>query len=106
MLKTWLIYHLMCDIYVGLPKGQFLYVITLDQHVIHRRTRVINVSKLSRSLEPTTYHSLPGGSQMDSQSKLTGLVQWSSHSTNDQGDMGSNPAQGTELQFSPEVVQC
>ena len=26
-----------------LPKGQFFYVITLDQHVIHRRTRVINV---------------------------------------------------------------
>ena len=34
--------------------GQFFYVITLDQHVIHRRTRVINVnSQLSRSLEPT-----------------------------------------------------
>ena len=37
--------------------GQFFYVITLDQHVIHRRTRVINLkSQLSRSLEPTTYH--------------------------------------------------
>ena len=36
--------------------GQFFYVITLDQHVIHRRTRVLNVkSQLSRSLEPTTY---------------------------------------------------
>ena len=47
----------MCGIYVGLPKGQFLYVITLDQHVIYRRTRVINVkSQLSRSPEPTTYH--------------------------------------------------
>ena len=35
--------------------GQFLYVITLDQHVIHRWTRVINLkSQLSRSLEPTT----------------------------------------------------
>ena len=30
-------------------------VITLDQHVIHRRTRVINLkSQLSRSLEPKT----------------------------------------------------
>ena len=37
--------------------GQFFYVITLDQHVIHRRTRVINVNS-------------------------------------DQGDVGSNPAQG------------
>ena len=37
--------------------GQFFDVITLDQHVIHRRTRVINVnSQLSRSLEPTAYH--------------------------------------------------
>ena len=36
--------------------GQFFYVITLDQHVIHRRTRVINLkSQLSRSLDP------PGG---------------------------------------------
>ena len=34
-----------------------VYVITLDQHVIHRQTRVINVnSQLSRSLEPTAYH--------------------------------------------------
>ena len=74
--------------------------------MIHRRTSVINVSKLSRSLEPTTYHSPPGGSPMDSQSKLTGLVLWSSHPTNDQGDVGSNPAQGTELQFSTEAVQC
>ena len=42
----------MCGIHVGLPKGQFFYVITLDQHVIHRRTRVINVkSQFSRSLE-------------------------------------------------------
>ena len=41
MLATWLIDHLMCGIYVGLPKGQFFYVITLDQHVIHRRIRVI-----------------------------------------------------------------
>ena len=57
MLATWLIYHLMCGIYVGLPKGQFFYVIALDQHVIHRRTRVINVkSQLSRSLEPTAHH--------------------------------------------------
>ena len=31
MLATWLIDHLMCGIYVGLPKGQFSYVITLDQ---------------------------------------------------------------------------
>ena len=58
MLATWLINHLMCGIFVGLPKGQFFYVITLDQHtLIHWRTRVINVkSQLSRSLEPTTYH--------------------------------------------------
>ena len=57
MLATWLIDHLMCGISVGLPKGQFFYVIMLDQHVIHRWTRVINVkSQLSRSLEPTTYH--------------------------------------------------
>ena len=49
--------------------GQFFYVITLDQHVIHRRTRVIHLGRqLSRSLEPTAYHS-PGGSQMDAQSK-------------------------------------
>ena len=40
-----------------LPAGQFFCVITLDQHVIHRRTRVVNVNnQLSRSLEPTTYH--------------------------------------------------
>ena len=51
MLATWLIDHLVCGIYVELPKGQFFYVITLDQHVIHRRTRVIDVkSQLSRSL--------------------------------------------------------
>ena len=41
MLATWLINHLMCGISVGLPKGQFFYVITLDQQVIHRRTRII-----------------------------------------------------------------
>ena len=59
----------MCGIYEGIPKGQFFYVITLDQHMIHKRTRVINVkSQLSRSLEPTTYHP--------------------------QEDVGSNPAQG------------
>jgi len=30
--------------------GQFFYVITLDQHVIHRRTRVIHLKRqLSRS---------------------------------------------------------
>ena len=63
MLVTWLINHLMCGIYVGLPKGQILYVITLDQHVIHRQIRVIK-SQLSKSLEPTTYHSPPGGSHM------------------------------------------
>ena len=41
---------------MGLPKGSFS-VITLDQHVIHRRTRVVNVkSELSKSLETTTYH--------------------------------------------------
>ena len=57
MLATWPIDHLMWGVYVGLSKGQFFYVITLDQHVIHRQTRVINVkSQLSRSLEPTTYH--------------------------------------------------
>ena len=34
--------------------NQYFDVITLDQHVIHRRTRVINVKcQLSRSLEPT-----------------------------------------------------
>ena len=50
--------------------GQFFYAITLDQHVIHKRTRVIDLkSQLSRFLEPTTYHP-PGGSHMDSQSKL------------------------------------
>ena len=42
MLTEWLIDHLLCGIYVGLPKGQFFYVRTLDQHVIPRRTRVIN----------------------------------------------------------------
>ena len=43
MLATWPIDHLVCG-----------YVITLHQHVIHRRTRVINVkSQLSRSLEPS-----------------------------------------------------
>ena len=43
---------------MGLPEGQFFYVITLDHHVIHRRTKVLNsvMSKISRSLEPTTYH--------------------------------------------------
>ena len=57
MLATWLIDHLMCGICVGLPNGPVFYVITLDQHVIHRQTRVVNVkSQLSRSLEPTTYH--------------------------------------------------
>ena len=62
MLATWLINHLMCGIYVGLPKGQFLYVITLDQHVIHRRTRVIIVnSQLSRSLEPHIVWDIWGG---------------------------------------------
>ena len=50
MLVTWLIDHLMCGIYVGLSKGQFFYVITLDQHVIHRRTRVINAK--SQLLDP------------------------------------------------------
>ena len=45
MLATWLINHLMCGISVGLPKGQLFYVITLDQQVIHRRTRVINVKR-------------------------------------------------------------
>ena len=57
MLATWPIDHLVCGNYVGLPNGPVFYVITLDQHVIHRRTRVINVkSQLSRSLESTTYH--------------------------------------------------
>ena len=57
MLATWPIDHLVCGNYVGLPNGPVFYVITLDQHVIHRRTRVINVkSQLSRSLEPTTYY--------------------------------------------------
>ena len=53
MLATWLINHLMCGIFVGLPKGQFFYVIMLDQHMlIHRRTRVINVnSQLSYHIE-------------------------------------------------------
>ena len=70
MLATWLINHLMCGISVGLPKGQFFYVITLDQQVIHKRTRVINVKRqLSSSLEANNV-SPPGGSQMDSQSKL------------------------------------
>ena len=71
MLATRLIDHLMCGIYVGLPNGPVFYVITLDEHVIHRRIRVINVkSQLSRSLELPTYISPPGGSQMGSQSKL------------------------------------
>ena len=57
MLAKWPIDHLVCGNYVGLPKGPVFYVITLDQHVIYRRTWVINVkSQLSRSLEPTTYH--------------------------------------------------
>ena len=51
MLATWLIDHLMCGIYVGLPNGP----------VNHGRTRVINVkSQLSRSLEPTTYRPQEG----------------------------------------------
>ena len=45
MFATWLMNPLMCAIYVGLPKGQLFYVITLDQHMIHRRTRVINERK-------------------------------------------------------------
>ena len=50
MLATWQIDHLVCGNCVGLPNGPVFYVITLDQHVIHRRTRVINVkSQLSRS---------------------------------------------------------
>ena len=57
MLATWLIDHLMCGIYVGLPNGPVFLCDNPDQHVIHRRTRVINVkSQLSRSLEPTKYH--------------------------------------------------
>ena len=37
--------------------NQFFDVITLDQHVIYRLARVINIkSKLSRSLHPTTYN--------------------------------------------------
>ena len=57
MLETSLIDHLVCGVYMGVPNRPVFYVITLDQHVIHRRTRVINVkSQLSRSLELTTYH--------------------------------------------------
>lgn len=52
MLATWLINHLMCGISVELPKGQFFYVITLDQQVIHRRTRVINVKRQYRTKGP------------------------------------------------------
>ena len=41
---------------MGLPNGPVFYVIALDQQVIHRRTRIINVKgQLSRSLEPTTH---------------------------------------------------
>ena len=50
MLATWLIDHLVCGIYVGLPNGPVFYVITLDQHVIHRRTRVINVKSQLKGL--------------------------------------------------------
>ena len=42
MLATWPIDHLVCGNYVALPNGPVFYVITLDQHVIQRRTRVIN----------------------------------------------------------------
>ena len=53
---------------MGLPKGSFS-VITLDQHVIHRRTREINVkSQLSKSLEPTTYHPQEDRNWIDSPS--------------------------------------
>ena len=93
MLATWLIYHLMCGIYVGLPNGPvFFYVITLDQHVIHRRTRVINVnSQLSRSLEPTAHHPQEDRKWFTVQveEKLREV-----YGTSDQGDVGSNPAQG------------
>ena len=47
MLATWPIDHLVCGNYVGLPNGPVFYVITLDQHVIHRRTRVINQGDVS-----------------------------------------------------------
>ena len=44
-------------IYIYIYIWPVFYVITLDQHVIHRRTRAINVkSQSSRSLEPTTHH--------------------------------------------------
>ena len=66
MLATWLIDHLMCGIYVGLPKGQFFYVITLDQHVIHRRTRVINVtfSQFLLNLDCESICDPPGGDKL------------------------------------------
>ena len=48
MLATWLIVSVNVWHFVGLSEGQFFYVITLDQHVIHRQTREINVkSQLS-----------------------------------------------------------
>ena len=46
----------MCGILLGLFKGSFSGI-TLDQHVIQRRTNVIKVkSQLSKSLEQTTCH--------------------------------------------------
>ena len=52
MLATWLIVSFNEWHPRGTPKGSFS-VITLDQHVIHSWTRVINVkSQLSKSLEP------------------------------------------------------
>ena len=54
MLATWLMNHLMCGIFFV---GSHFCVITRDQHVIHRWTRIINVkSQFSKSLEPTAYH--------------------------------------------------
>ena len=77
MLETWLIDHLVCGNYVGLPNGPVFYVITLDQHVLHRRTRVINVkSQLSRSLEPTTYHPQEDRKWIP-RNRLAGMNLWS-----------------------------
>ena len=77
--------------------GQFFCVITLDQHVIHRRTRVINVkSQLSRSLEPTTHHCrrIVNGFTVQVEEKLSesyGKLN-TGQLLGKTGDVGSNPA--------------
>ena len=52
-----LINYLVFGIFRGTLLGPVFLCNNAGQHVIHRRTRVINVkSQLCRSLEPTAYH--------------------------------------------------